>query len=75
MAQSGRDLVRLFAELFGLDAGQVSSLTLEGDARYGVLQAHVDLFPELTPEQLEAFRAQVQQFGSQLIVHVESQGK
>ncbi len=71
MAQRGRDLVKAFAELCGLDPGRVTRLELTADAKDGVLKAHVDLFPELTPEQLAAFQAQLREFGSQLIVIVE----
>ena len=72
MAQRGRELVKAFAELCGLNPAQVTSLQLVADAQIGVLEAHVDLFPELTPEQLAAFQAQLKEFGAQLVVHVEA---
>ena len=55
MAQSGRELVKAFANVIGLDPNQVTKLTLEATARDGVLVARVEMFPMISPEQEKAF--------------------
>ena len=72
MATRGRELIVAFCETLGLPANRVSRLTLDADAKKGILDARVDMIPELTGDELKTFGESIRQHGSQLIVHVYS---
>ena len=71
MAQSSRVLVLEFARVCGLDPHRVRKLTLEADAKDGILVAHVVMYPEISTQDLASFVVEVEDAGDSMRLEID----